>query len=533
MNFVCFFMQCIRGGCSGIMKRYSKANNHLMNGYDPTKPEKYIIYVDANNLYGWSMMQKLPCSDFRWVTPEELREINENDQEHFMAMLEQFDEKDEGCFFEVKLEYPEELHDKHNLYPLAPERRCVKEEEMSYFTKHLHEKLKVKINTKTPLLLQTLEGKDHYFVYWKNLLLYLKLGMKLKHVYGGIHFKEAYIMKAYIELNTKLRNQPGASEFEKELFKLLNNSIYGKTLENPMKYSILVFISTQKAFFNACAKPGFDGTVFTNDNFAMAKMKYETVKYDKPLYLGATVTELAKWKMYNFYYNVIQDYFQGDKKAELLFTDTDSLMLEITTHDIYADIAEINSNPKYDCPIDVSTFKPEVIEKYNIPTRNNKVIGAFKSETGSEQIAEFVGLRANMYSYVVYNDENTKHLRAKGVAKSSMNLLSHQSYMRCLFNNDNVEDARQTIKMHSIRSKGHNLMSIEAEKFGLSCNDTKRYIIPAGDDKFIATLAFGHKDIPKYEEMIPPPEEEDFTPHASQEQSQEQEQEPANKRSKQ
>lgn len=101
--------------------------------------------------------------------------------------------------------------------------------------------------------------------------------MKIERIYGGIHFEEAPIMRSYIELNTKLRNQAGASEFERELYKLMNNSIYGKTLENPMKYSLLHFISTKKQLDKTLAKPGFDGTVYSQDNFAIAKLKYENV----------------------------------------------------------------------------------------------------------------------------------------------------------------------------------------------------------------------------------------------------------------
>ena len=201
-------------------------------------------------------MQNLPYKKFEWLNESWLNAVNTGGIDFIKRYFDHLREKSEGCFFEVKLEYPKELHDAHNLYPLAPERRCIKESEVSYFTRHLHDKLKVKINTKTPLLLQTLENKDHYFVYWKNLELYLNLGMKLVYVYGGIHFSEAPIMRSYIELNTKLRNQPGGSDFEKELYKLMNNSIYGKTLENPMKYSLLHFVSTRKSLIRKLTSQG-------------------------------------------------------------------------------------------------------------------------------------------------------------------------------------------------------------------------------------------------------------------------------------
>ena len=509
MNMVCFFMQCIRGGCSGIMKRFARANNHFIKeNFEEDKPETFIVYLDANNLYGWAMSQNLPYKDFRWLSSSMINALNGGGEDYLKKLFADLRAKTEGCFFEVKLVYPKELHDKHNLYPLAPERRCIKESEVSYFTRHLHDKLHVKMNTKTPLLLQTLEDKDHYFIYWKNLELYLSLGMKLEHIYGGIRFKEAPIMKSYIELNTKLRNQRGASEFDKELYKLMNNSIYGKTLENPMKYSLLQFISTRKKFDKVVNKVGFDGTVFSQDEFCIAKVKYESIKYEKPLYIGATVTELAKYKMFDFYYNVMQ---KACERVDLLFTDTDSLMMEVYTHDLYQLVADINKDSRFGCPIDVSTFDKEIIEKYGIPTTNNKVIGAFKSETGSQQIAEFVGLRAKMYSYLVYQD-NSSHLRAKGVAKSSLNMLSHQNYIDCLFNPDNPELARQSIEMKSIRSKKHDLSSIVSEKFGLSCNDTKRYIIPSGPGKIIETLAYGHFKIPEYEGTKEPDPEPEPTP---------------------
>ena len=485
MNFVCFFMRGIRGGCSGIMKRYAKANNKFMGDkYDPTKPSSFLIYLDANNLYGWAMQQKLPCDDFKWIeNPEGLNQRN------IFAYLDDLEKnQNSSAFLEVKLSYPKELHDKHNLYPLAPERRTIKGEyELSEYQRDLNKRLNYKINVKTPMLMQTLEDKDHYFLHSRNLQLYIGLGMKLEKVYSGVRFKEDYVMRDYIQLNTDLRNKSGNTDFEKELYKLLNNSIYGKTLENPMKYSILTFINSTNQFDEAVAKPGFEGSVFQQDNFMIAKMKHETVEYRKPLYLGASITEYAKFLMFHFYYAILQEFY-GWEKVNLLFTDTDSLMLEIFTEDIFADIAEINR--RFDCPIDVSSFDPEVVKKYHILTKNNKRIGAFKSETGSEIIYDFVGLRSKMYSYRIFGKEDEQHMRAKGVSKSAIRYLSHENYQKCL-DAISSQDARQPIEMKNIRSRGHHIYSVVNEKFGLSSNDTKRYILP---DK-INTLAYGHYKI--------------------------------------
>ena len=100
------FEKGIRGGISMISNRYGKANNKYMDKkYDPSQPSKYLAYLDANNLYGWAMMKPLPVGDFKWMSPLELENW-----------------KEIPCILEVDLDYPKDLHDLHNDYPLAPER---------------------------------------------------------------------------------------------------------------------------------------------------------------------------------------------------------------------------------------------------------------------------------------------------------------------------------------------------------------------------------------------------------------------------
>lgn len=496
MDKLCFFMHCVRGGCSGIMKRYAKANNKFLGDrYDPSLPSSFILYLDANNLYGWAMRQKLPYDEFQWINNYDLERLNRDPNKNIIEFLGKLEAFSKNVYFEVDIDYPSELHYSHNLYPLAPERRCVKEEEISTFSRELNDRLHVRVNTKTPMLMQTLEDKKHYFVHGDNLKLYIELGMEVRKIHSGLMFKEDYIMRDYIDLNTELRNRPGGTDFDKELYKLMNNSIYGKTLENPLKYCMLYFISTESKYNKTVRDPGFEGSVFSQGDFMIAKLKHKTVKYEKCPYLGATVTERAKWLMYNFYYNVLQKYY-GWEKVNLLFTDTDSLMLEIFTDDIYKDISDIND--KFDCPIDVSTFSPEIVTRYGISKKGNKVIGKFKSETGSELISEFVGLRSKMYSYLIYGSESIPHIRAKGVAKSSLNQISHEHYKRCLFNYLDPEEARQNVQAKGIRAKAHELMSVKTEKVSLSCNDTKRYITSNNID----TLAYGHFKIKQLENLI-------------------------------
>ena len=145
-----------------VSKRYAKANNPYVPGYDPSKPTMYIPYEDANNLYGWAMSKPLPNRDFKWKrvmpTEEEILKKKENAKN--------------GWILEVDLQYPAELHEEHNSYPLAPEKKVVKKEWMSDYQKRLMEDLELKPLDSEKLLL-TLEDKSNYVVHYRNLQFYL------------------------------------------------------------------------------------------------------------------------------------------------------------------------------------------------------------------------------------------------------------------------------------------------------------------------------------------------------------------------
>ena len=183
----------IRGGVSMISNRHGKANNKYMGkSFNEKEPSKYIQYLDANNLYGWAMSKPLPTHGFEWMKVDEL----ETWELH-------------SCILEVDLEYPKSLHDLYNDYPLAPEQIVV---------------------NKVSKLIPNLGDKKKYILHYENLKQYLRLGLKLTHIHRGIKFKESPWLEKYISLNTKLRTE-AKNEFEKDFFKLMNNSVFGKTME--------------------------------------------------------------------------------------------------------------------------------------------------------------------------------------------------------------------------------------------------------------------------------------------------------------
>ncbi|XP_072033379.1 uncharacterized protein [Amphiura filiformis] len=210
----------IRGGVSMISTRHSEANNKYMGSdFDPTKPSKFIQYLDANNLYGHAMSQPLPTGGFKWMTASELR-----------------DWRLWPCIVEVDLEYPNELHDLHNDYPLAPERLVI---------------------GKVEKLVPNLRGKKKYVIHCAALKQYLSLGLRLEKIHRGIRFEESAFMKEYIDLNTRLRKE-AANEFEKDFFKLMNNSVFGKTMENIRNRVDIHLVNSRKKAKKLAAKPNFE-----------------------------------------------------------------------------------------------------------------------------------------------------------------------------------------------------------------------------------------------------------------------------------
>ena len=326
------FEKGIRGGVSTISTRYGKANNpYMINEYNPDSPTKYITYLDANNLYGWAMSKPLPTHGFKWMSEKE-RESWE----------------DHPCILEVDLEYPEHLHDLHNDYPLAPER--------------------ITLN-KVDKLVPNLNNKSKYVVHYDILKLYKSLGLKITKVHRGIKFEQSTWLKRYIDLNTKLRTK-ATNDFEKDFFKLMNNSVFGKTMENIRNRVDIKLVTSEKVAHKLIIKPNYlRRTIFT-ENLVAVHMKKTKLLFDKPIYLGMCILDLSKSLMYDFHYNYIKQKYS--QKAKLLMTDTDSLMYEIETEDFYKDI-----NPDVHRLFDTSNF-PEDHSSGITTGVNKKVIECSK-----------------------------------------------------------------------------------------------------------------------------------------------------------
>ena len=222
------------------------------------------------------------------------------------------------------------------------------------------------------------------------------------------------------------------------------------------------------------AKPNFRHCKIFSENLISVHMKKTSLIMNKPVYLGACILDLSKTIMYDFHYNYIKPMY-GDK-ASLLFTDTDSLMYEIETEDFYKDISGDVKNR-----FDTSDYPDN--HPSGIPTGcNKKVLGMFKDEAVGKCIKEFVGLRAKLYSYKMFEGEESK--KCKGIKKRVVEKsITHEDYKTCLFTGK-----EQLRKMNIIRSYEHEVYTEEVNRVALSAEDDKRCIMEDG----IHTMAWGH-----------------------------------------
>jgi hypothetical protein len=258
----------------------------------------------------------------------------------------------------------------------------------------------------------------------------------------------------------------------------MNNAVFGKTMEN-MRSRVNIKLFTDEAQANyQTAKPQYmNHKIYSKDLVAIQQMKKE-VELNKPIYVGLTVLDLSKLHMYGFHYDYIKPKY-GDK-AQLLFTDTDSLTYHIITDDLYKDNSENREL------FDLSGYSGDGYRTQD--NTNIKVIGKFKDETDGVPISEVVALRPKMYSIKLANGKEKK--TGKGIKKCILKKdVSHQDFKDCLFG----DRQRQTVQFNNLRAFDHEIYTYKYVKTGLSASENKRYLLANG----IKSLAYGHKNIPR------------------------------------
>lgn len=445
------FEKAIRGGVSGVLgDRYFNINDN---------PGYKLLYIDANNLYGWAMMEPQPYGIF------ELTEVIDDNFDWKTAILNIKDDDPTGYYFIVDLEYPDSIKFKSRNLAFCPEHKTVTDDELSNYQK----RIKPQNSVNTEKLMVTQENKYNYVVHYRMLKFYLRQGMILKKVHRYISFSQSKWLEKYIDFNTQQRTL-AKTDFEKDFFKLMNNSFYGKTCENIRNRNDIELVTNGTRIRHLQSNPRFSGSRMFDWNLAAVKMKRTKILFNKPIYVGATVLEISKLLMYEFYYNVLQPHF-GEKHIEIMYFDTDSYILKIKTNDLTKDLKTLKHH------FDFSNY-PKDHELFS--NENKKVPGKFKDEIGGEEMIEFCGIRSKMYTYKTKEHEAKK---LKGITKNVVEKnIRFRDYITCLFNEEVLRH-----KMKTLRSEDHEMYIEEIEKVSLNPFDDKRYILDDG----IRTLPYG------------------------------------------
>ena len=420
----------IRGGICHAIQRYAKANNKYMKDYDKRKKSSYIQYLDANNLCGKAMTEKLPVRGFNWVN--DIFEINEK----FVKSYNKNSNK--GYILEADVDYPNELQNIHSDLPFLPERMVIN-------------------NTKK--LVCNLNDKKNYVVHINVLKQALDHGLKLRKVHRVIECDQEAWLKEYIDVNTELRKK-ASNDFEKDFFKLMNNAVFGKTMENVRKHWDIKLVKADKKRNKLVSEPNYHTMKLIDNNLAIIEMRKVKAKMNKPIYLGLSTLDISQNTMYEFWYDYVKSKYED--KARLCYIDTDSFVVTIKTKYFYKDIAE-NVKERFD----TSNY----INDRPLPTEvNKKVIGLMKDELGGDIITEFVGLRPKAYSYITNDFIEMK--KAKGTKKCVIKkMLRFEDYKKFLFSNGKVLKSQQRFK-----SENHEVYTENINKIALSCDDDKRIV---------------------------------------------------------
>ncbi|XP_024871338.1 uncharacterized protein LOC112454272, partial [Temnothorax curvispinosus] len=398
IDMVMFVERGIRGGLSQCPNRYARANNKYMRSHDSSQPSTYLMYFDVNNLYGWAMCEPLPYADFQWV----------DDAESLDVMSVKLDSAI-GYILEVDLAYPHKFHDAHADLPFCPTRdkspgkRCDK-------------------------LLATLRDKSRYVLHYRNLQQCVRYGLCVTKIHRALRFAQFPWLRGYIELNTGFRAR-ASNDFEKEMYKLMNNAVFGKTMEN---------------------------------NLIAVELRRLEVRLYKPIYVGMCILEISKTRVYDFHYDYMVPLHR--ERCKIMYTDTDSLIYFLECDDAYEDMKRDIAR------FDTSEYPKD--NKYRMPRVNKKIPGLMKDENDGAVMTEFVGLRSKMYALRVEEKSDTKKI--KGIKRNVVaRTITFDDYVCCL--NDAIGQFR---RQSCIRSTAHEVHTVSELKLALSPYDDKRYVVP-------------------------------------------------------
>ena len=536
----------IRGGISMISHRYAKANHPDYESYGywdgGLSPRKQLLYLDAVNLYGFAMSEYLPFGGLEWddvmdyLNYEALMSGGDYSEIVSDWILPIPADSDTGFLIEIDCNIPNAFHGRLSDYPIAPESKEVGGNALSSYQRNIlrqriieshnedekgvlsEERINKEIDSyaSSKKLILDLNKKEKYIVHYRNLQLYIRLGLRVTKIHRVLRFKQKPWLAKYISFNTDMRKK-ATNEFEKDFFKLMNNAFYGKTMENVRKRRQIDLVNTSEKMIALTSQPTYRRITNFKEDLSAVERIQRSITLNKPIYVGLCVLELSKWRMYDFYYNVLSQIFRPEC-IRLLFTDTDSLCVAISNYEnIYDTLAQSSALSHFDMsnyPSNHRIWKDMCISLIrDIKQANKKVPGKMKDELGGNALLELVGLQAKCYAFrqlvpVKEGEEGEENpqqnedciglqamshttggkiveiKKLKGIQKCVVETdIQYEHYMSSLFSKDTY-----IASTCSLRSLKHAVQTQKILKVATGPFDDKRYLLPDG----INSLPYGH-----------------------------------------
>lgn len=464
VNMYLWLERQIRGGiCTPGARRHVIANNPYLGDdyYDPRKPTNYIICLDVANLYGAIMHDYfLPLGDFYWLSEAEVQSFK---------ILEMASDSPVGFFIEFDAIYPKSCHSVQNDLPLAVEKLLIKEEMLSPYTLELLKKYNLSKTLPTIKLTPNFFNKKNYVAHYLNLKFYVQNGLVITKIHRILAFAQSAWLAPYVEFNNAKR-QEAVCKTQKDFYKCMNNSFFGRSMMNPRKRVGIKAAISATDCQRHLSNPLMEYFDIINENLVLFKMKKKLLTLDKPIFVGFSVLELSKLKMYSLYYNNFKRVYGHN--CSLAYTDTDSLFLDVTCEDVFLDLKNIFSDI-----MDLSNFDKNHIA-YDVTNKGK--MGYLKVEVLSP-VKEFIALKSKMYMIESIIGQKKK---AKGIKKSVVeNEININDYRNVLY--------KEIFLRHfqtNILSKNHMVQTVSQNRIGLSPYFDKKFVLSDG----ITLNSYGH-----------------------------------------
>ena len=312
----------------------------------------------------------------------------------------------------------------------------------------------------------TFHKRIRYVTHYANLKTYVQLGLKVTKIHRVLAFRQSLFLKSYVDAVTLLRTN-ATNEFDRALFKLMVNAVFGKFIEQTRDYTTVKFCKKKEACGGLIANPRFSGMKIINENLVAIFLRQATIHLNKGYAIGYTILERSKDFMYKSFYEQIRPRLQH-ADVEVIFSDTDSYGLLLTSD---ARAPPVDALEQLSDIFDFSNY-PVSSPRYS--DANASKLGLFKNEVPRGEMVEFVGLRSKTYAFMFKEEGKEAELKSKckGVTRGYRKTLGFDTFKKCV---DTFSQA--TVRQYHIRAVNHTVKLIKVHKNCFSSFDDKRYVI--------------------------------------------------------